>query len=645
MRRLQRLSILGTLLAAFALRVFRLGAQELRGDEAFGYFFTRNSYLEIVTETLALREPHPVLSYFVQKAWMAAAGTSEFALRFGGVFFGVLAVALLYRLIVDENLPPITAVVGALLLAISPYAIWHSQDARMYSMSMALTLGSTVLAVRWLRSRKLALGASYVAVTLAALQTHYFAAFIVVAQNVYVVTQLIARRVTRQSLWRWITTQLALWILYAPWLFRARRILIGYGGNGDSPRLLEAVVRALSVFAAGETIPTSQQVLWAVLAFAAALLGVVALGRSRRYRPAAWLFSLYLAMPVLAAWYGAQSRPIFDERYLAAAAPPFFALAASAVTPIVEKKPRTAMASSLRMYASAVLVILLLIGATQSLVRYHGDPQYSKSRGWRELARSLERMTACMPADRVRLAQNYPDPTLWYYFDGAPGHLVLPPLANDEILARAEVESLVAEDVQRILFIEQPMQSWDATGIGKAALRAEYILAAVERSTDWPISVFVRPRPGESLDTHKLETGATLTHSSVHPSSLAPGGAAVVFLEWSPGDSAKGKPLKAFVQLINADGQLVAQEDRFLPTLGEGAPRRPVMDAYGILLPPDLPGGEYRLIAGVYLPDSEGVERIRTADGADHVELGKLTVVAGGSTACEAVQEEPAKHD
>ena len=66
-------------LAAFALRMFHLGTQELRGDEAFGYFFSLNSLSEIVKSTIALREPHPVASYFLQHVWLALAGTSAAA--------------------------------------------------------------------------------------------------------------------------------------------------------------------------------------------------------------------------------------------------------------------------------------------------------------------------------------------------------------------------------------------------------------------------------------------------------------------------------------------------------------------------------------------------------------------------------------
>ena len=89
------LALLALTLVALTLRVYRLDAQELRGDEAFGYFFALRSYDDIVAATLALHEPHPVASYFLQKTWLGWAGDSEFALRFVSVWWGVLATALL----------------------------------------------------------------------------------------------------------------------------------------------------------------------------------------------------------------------------------------------------------------------------------------------------------------------------------------------------------------------------------------------------------------------------------------------------------------------------------------------------------------------------------------------------------------------
>ena len=570
MKRLDRIGLLVVILGGYALRVFRLGAQELRGDEAFGHFFSLNPYAQIVADTLALEEPHPVLSYFVQKAWISAVGASEFGLRYLGVLFSVAAITLLFRLALETELPVRIAVLSTALLAVSPYAIWHSQDARMYSMSMALTLASTLLAVVWLRRREPGAGIAYVAVSLAALHMHYFAAFIILAQNFYVLALLVARRLSARAFWRWLLWQAALLALYLPWLWAVKDTLTGYKGNGDSPGVLEALARAFAVFAAGETVPAWQGPVWAAAGVLAAGLGLIALANSQRHRPAAWLFGLYLGVPVLAAWYGAQARPIFDERYLAAAAPPFFALAACSLLPLVQMPARAKAGVSARVWGmgGAVLVIALFVGSSLSLAGYFADPAYSKSRGWRELAQSLERLSACAPAENVRLAQNYPDPTLWYYFGGGPDHIVLPPLANDAVLAGAEVEALVEQGAERVLFIEQPALSWDAGGIGASALREHFALAATDRSANWPIAVYVRPgemRPGRPIE---FENGATLEGHGLAATSVAPGGAVIVSLAWDVSGLRRG-PAGEGVRATHRRGRAARGATR--PSAGAGA--------------------------------------------------------------------------
>ena len=137
------------MLLAFALRVANLGAQELHGDETFGWLFIQRPMAELTPATVALKEPHPIGSYIVEQSWVALAGDSEFALRFVSAWWSVLAVALLYRLARRLGMAPIAATMGAGWLALSPYAVWHAQDARMYGQLLALTVATVAVARAW----------------------------------------------------------------------------------------------------------------------------------------------------------------------------------------------------------------------------------------------------------------------------------------------------------------------------------------------------------------------------------------------------------------------------------------------------------------------------------------------------------------
>ncbi|MBI4674075.1 MAG: glycosyltransferase family 39 protein, partial [Chloroflexi bacterium] len=94
------LILLGILLLAFALRMFRLDFFSLRGDESFTVLFVQKPLAQMWRETLTI-EPNPPLLYFLLRAWIALAGDGEFATRFFSAFFGVLCVPLVYRLARD----------------------------------------------------------------------------------------------------------------------------------------------------------------------------------------------------------------------------------------------------------------------------------------------------------------------------------------------------------------------------------------------------------------------------------------------------------------------------------------------------------------------------------------------------------------
>jgi hypothetical protein len=84
-----------------------------------------------------------------------------------------------------------------------------------------------------------------------------------------------------------------------------------------------------------------------------------------------------------------------------------------------------------------------------------------------------------------------------------------------------------------------------------------------------------------------------------------------------------------FLQLLDPNGGLLAQHDSqpnggYSPT-STWNPGEQVLDRHGLALPPDLPAGDYRLIAGLYDPTT-GV-RLTTTENNDFVELGDVRII------------------
>ena len=623
-RTAERVAILTLLLLAFGLRVAGLDSQELRGDEAFGYFFSLRQIPEMVTATVALQEPHPVAAYVIQHGWLAVAGHSEFALRLLGVCFGVLSVALVGRLGDALKLTRLSRVLATGLAAVSPYLIWHAQDARMYSMSLALTLAATVCMVEWLDApparRWRAWTPAYVGLSLLALHTHYFAIFVLLAHYLFVVGTGVLDRRYRGAVLPWIGVQAAVGLLYVPWVIRAAETLTGYGGNGDSPRFSEAMRRALAVMSTGESTVGQPQIGVAVLALTLIALGVVRLfGQGRAQRRAASLLLLYLGAPLMATWFSAQQRPIFDERYLVAAAPPLLLLLAAAVG---EENYTGARRGRVLAWVPAGLLIVLLLGMLTGLNRQVYDPAFSKNRGWRELAAAMTRLSAGPPPEESRIAQNFPDPTLWYYYQGPVDHVVLPPGPADAPGARHSAQELAQHGVGRILLPSQPAPNWDPAGVAATALQAAGFQPAwSEQVGVWPVTVYVAPRT-EFIPLPAAATfadGTQILGIGGVDHQLAPGGLMTPELLIGTGDTtpdtardsgaALAAQRKISLQFLGPDGALLAQDDRLLSAYLAGE------SIAGLAVPASLTPGTYALQLVLY--DGETGVREPLLDGRD----------------------------
>ena len=173
--------------AALLLRLYRLGWQGLWFDEAYTLFIARMPAVE-AWRALVVDGVHPPLFYALQKAALAL-GQSEFALRLPSAVFGAAAVPLVY--ILGRRWAGCeTGALAALLLALSPFHLWTSQDARLYSLLAALALACMLTFDGVLRRPGLATGAAFVASSALAYLTHYFALMLPLVQLVYLAANL-----------------------------------------------------------------------------------------------------------------------------------------------------------------------------------------------------------------------------------------------------------------------------------------------------------------------------------------------------------------------------------------------------------------------------------------------------------------------
>ncbi len=184
--RIQWLPLVAILAIAFALRVSYIDRQSIWYDEGLSIYYARGSAGEILRNVS--QSDHPPLHPLLLHLWIELAGDSELSVRMFSAWWGVLSVALIYRL--SQRLFPSIGTLAALLLALSPFAVWFSQETRGYTLALALVTGAMSAALdlfptgrparltpRWLGT------IPYVLVATAAPDTHFYSAFAMLALN------------------------------------------------------------------------------------------------------------------------------------------------------------------------------------------------------------------------------------------------------------------------------------------------------------------------------------------------------------------------------------------------------------------------------------------------------------------------------
>ncbi len=176
------LAIAALTIVAIALRIPAL-TQSLTLDEPHTYVMARGSLGNVFSELRAGYEIHPPLYFSL--AWAASQlGDPADWVRVPSFVLGVATVPLTYLLGLRAVGRP-AAAIGAALLAVSPFAVRYSTDARPYSTLMFFAVLSSLLLLRAARSGRTIDWVLYVPAACAVLYSHYFGAFVLVAQGIW----------------------------------------------------------------------------------------------------------------------------------------------------------------------------------------------------------------------------------------------------------------------------------------------------------------------------------------------------------------------------------------------------------------------------------------------------------------------------
>jgi 4-amino-4-deoxy-L-arabinose transferase-like glycosyltransferase len=411
------------LLGAAGLRFFRLGHQSLWLDEILSVDRARTLFTEGLDAQL-LNGHGPLFFYLIAPLMPLHPG--EALLRLPSALLGIGLVAAMYVLGKEFD-DRRGGLVAAAVTALSPYAIWYSQEARYVSLFMVLAALSLVFMRRLMRGtdRDLAL---YIVVTILMLLSFVGGIFLLIAQNVWM---LLLSKARAPTLRRWVLGQAIVLLVFVPWLVRAYRIDVNPLTEAEDHDFSVATLRAgypratepmqlgyvFLVFGVGYSFGPSTNVLHhdptlepvkaaaVQIVAAVALIGMVGLAGILRMAKRSWrdatLVALGVVAPVLGAYLLASvSRIAFNVRYTSGAFPAFILFMSAGLLWWKE-----------RFRVGGVVVGGLLAVVGMSLVNHYANPDYFKedSRG---VARLLEQQRR--PEERVLVGASL-IPLEYYY--------------------------------------------------------------------------------------------------------------------------------------------------------------------------------------------------------------------------------------
>jgi len=451
-------------LFGFGLRLIQLGAQSLWYDETVSVYLAGQSLSDLLAHTA--RDIHPPAYYVLLRAFLVPAGFAEgvadptthrleFFAAFLSLALGVLLIPLVYllgRRLYDQA----TAIVAALLVAVSPFHVWYSQEVRMYTLGAVLGVLCLLAALRFLshpRGSSASPGVQrgdmsgrlgrllaknwqpllvYALSATLGLYSLYYFAFLLVALNIWMLLSLTLRweRATGEaadgpvidgSRWPsvlvWTAVQILVLVLYAPWIPIAWRQAV------DPPvppwrsfvGIWPMLVETWNALCFGQS--SHWRDTWPLLIL---LLGLVVYGATRRSRSARPLS--HPSVPLLVHSFGSMALvimlslvvPLYHVRYAFTYAAPFAVLIAAGLV-------RLTINQHSRRYLAPAALGAIVLASGISLWELWSDQAYAAD-DHRSAVSYLEEQWR--PGDAVLVNAGYAYAALSTYWHGPDGSRV-----------------------------------------------------------------------------------------------------------------------------------------------------------------------------------------------------------------------------
>ena len=396
---------LGAIVVAGAwLRLTGLNRQSLWFDEVDVVVRAQRPFDQVLRTFVAAGENGPLYNAMLA-IWVRLAGISEIAVRFPSAVAGILTIPVLY-LLARQVAGSRAGLLAAGLLAVSPYHLWYSQEAKMYTIVVLLAVLSSLLLVEALARNRAVWWVAYVVATSLMFYTHVATVLVFAAQSGYVV---LARRVWRGRERGWLLAAAALTLPYLPIALWAAKVVGGGVATWQPDVGLWDAVSILGIKLAVNRSTTDIERLGAAVYALLAVGGVYALWRSRR--PQQWwlLLAALVVVPIVGLWAVSLRQSVFSDRYAIVALPAYLTLVAAAVAALIAGR---------RTWSLGFVSLFVLLAFAWTPIRDVNRATAAVKEDWRSAYADVARRAE--PGDAIIVHPGYMITTLEYYEQREP---------------------------------------------------------------------------------------------------------------------------------------------------------------------------------------------------------------------------------
>lgn len=616
-------------LLGLGLRLIRLDAQPLWFDEGYSVFFATRDLSAMLARTAV--DIHPPLYYALLQEWLAAMGRFPVTLRLFSVFAGTLTIPVAFR-VACQLVSPRVAVLATLLLAISPFLAFYSQEVRMYALLTLCVMVSLALVLAILRRNLACPGApvswglwgGLTTATAAVVLIEYLGAFAVISEIILVLwVRWRSAPQQRFPLRPWFGAWGVAGFLYLPWVaytagklqtYVAGKIAIEQYRPLDPMTFLAQHAAAFSVGHPGAYWLSLGSLFLLVLAVWGARANWRGIRHPAEHSKPEALFSaspvVFLAVTFALAYLLNLVYPFHPPRYerlLLFAAPAFLLLVAQGVV---------ALGRTNHPFQLAVLALLVLLSGI-GLYDFYATPRYTDE-DYRPLVDLLrDHATA---ADVILAVYPWQIGYLEAYWPNHAPQVVETPssewIENPKQFDQ-DLAALRAAHRGVWLFAYQKQGRILEDRLMNAFLAQDFLIAD-EWVGNTRLEYFAPGAISETLERGTLfGEGVTLDYFSIVPRQARAGPDFIrVTFHWDAPPNRYSYSLR----LTDTQGRSVLQQDGPIY-------RDPPVQRIGFFLPVGLPAGEYTLRLVAY--HSQDATPLALASGAPGIELARVQVLSG----------------